>query len=367
MKKPRQGPSLYYASDKNILDALNQSKVDNDTVQEIFVRRNIVCSKKTPREDLARFFSRLIHDSVDHDSLSRRLGILARRERVTSIQLVGKISVDDLSRALQVVKTDLEADGDSVAISGTVNPVLNIQYTTIDYKRSEFSQLQHKDGDLEFVAEKDGYTIRSTQNEYINKVRDALIIELQRTLPEKIDKINVQLSTVTSPAARSKFFYDLMMDLPGYVRRDVTDVYVYKPRPARQSDSPNDDDDDDAIAADDSHVERILMRGNGVSQSKILTDLQSEKYYICRVGWLATEKLGLGFVFDIEAMFQDAVDCRDFSYLVRGVYEVDDDGKLLKKRRPATKAEIGAVSRVIEQKAKELMNAAIAASKLPGG
>lgn len=362
MKKPRQGPSLYYASDKNIFDALNQSKVDNDTVLEIFVRRNIVCSKKTPREDLAKFFSRLVHDSLDHDSLSRKLGILARRERVTSIQLVGNITSADLSRALTAVKADLERDGDCVTVSGTTDPAVNIQYTTIDYKRSEFSQLQHKDGDLEFVKEEGGYVIRSTQNEYINRVRDALIVELQQFLPDPIEKINIQLSTVTSPAARSKFFYDLMMDLPGYVRRDVTDVYVYKPRPSRKT---VDDEDDDNT--EDSHVEKVLMRGNGVSQSKILSDLQSERYYICRVGWLAIEKLGRGFAFEIEAMFQDAMDCRDFSYLLRGVYELDDDGKLQKKRRPATKSEIDIVSRVIEEKAKELMNAACAASKLAGG
>lgn len=363
MKKPRQGPSLYYASDKNIFDALNQSKVDNETVQEIFVRRNIVCSKKTPREELAKFFSRLVHDSLDHESLSRKLGVIARRERVTAIQLVGKITGEDLSRAMTVIKEDLEKDGDSVILSGTTNPALNVQYTTIDYKRSEFSQLQNKDGDLEFVKENDGYVIRSTQNEYINKIRDALIVELQKTVAEPIEKINIQLSTVTSPAARSKFFYDLMMDLPGYVRRDVTDVYVYKPRPSRKAAGDEDEDG----ATEDTHVEKVLMRGNGVSQSKILSDLQSEKYYICRVGWLATELLGQGFGFEIEVMFQDATDCRDFSYILRGVYELDDDGKLQKKRRPATKSEIDTVSRVVEEKAKELTNAAIAASKSPGG
>ena len=87
MKKPKQGPSLYYASDKNIYDAVNQSKVDNDTVQKLFERRNIVCSKKTPRSDLAEYFSQLTHDYLDHQDIANRLGIAKRRERLTSVDL----------------------------------------------------------------------------------------------------------------------------------------------------------------------------------------------------------------------------------------------------------------------------------------
>jgi hypothetical protein len=62
MKKRAYGPSLYYATDKNIFDALNQHKVDAATVAKLFHRRNIVVSKKTLREDLAQYFSRLTHD-----------------------------------------------------------------------------------------------------------------------------------------------------------------------------------------------------------------------------------------------------------------------------------------------------------------
>jgi hypothetical protein len=76
--KVKTGPSLYYATDKNILDALSQSKVDADTIQTMFHRRNIVCSKQSPRKELALYFSRLVHDSLDHADLSRRLGIAAR-------------------------------------------------------------------------------------------------------------------------------------------------------------------------------------------------------------------------------------------------------------------------------------------------
>jgi hypothetical protein len=46
--KRKHGPSLYYATDKNVFDALNQHKVDMPTVLKLFERRNIVVSSKTP-------------------------------------------------------------------------------------------------------------------------------------------------------------------------------------------------------------------------------------------------------------------------------------------------------------------------------
>lgn len=352
MKKPHQGPSLYYASDKNIYDALNQSRVDCDTVQGLFARRNIVCSKKTPREELSRFFSRLTHDYLDHKEISARLGVIARRERITSIDLLGTLTLDNVRQSIEKIRQELEKDGDVVNISANGNSItLNVRYSVIDYKRSEFSQLQQKDGDLEFIKVDGGYVLRSTQSDYVNQVRDAVIIQLQKETSTPIEKISVNLSTFKSSAARSQFFYDLMSELTGYVRRDVTDVYVYKPRPHRPADESEDDDGNP-----ETHIEKVLMRGNGVTQSKLLNDLiKTQNYYISRVQWIATETLGKGFGFDIEAMFSDPADCSGFSYLLRGVYELEDDGKLSKRRRQPTRGEIDSISRAIEKKAKELV------------
>ena len=41
MKKRVHGPSLYYATDKNVFDALNEYKVDSPTVVRLFQRRNV--------------------------------------------------------------------------------------------------------------------------------------------------------------------------------------------------------------------------------------------------------------------------------------------------------------------------------------
>ena len=87
MTKRAHGPSLYYASDKNIFDALNQHKVDIPTIMGLFERRNIIISPKTPRDELAKYFARQIHDYHDHRDIAARLGIAPRRERITSMDV----------------------------------------------------------------------------------------------------------------------------------------------------------------------------------------------------------------------------------------------------------------------------------------
>ena len=147
MKKPMHGPSLYYASDKNIFDALNQHKVDNITVTKLFERRNILVSKKTTREELAKYFARLSHDYYDHKEIAGRLGVAPRRERITSMDIAGSTSDEDFLSAINQLKSELESTGDVVQVSRSGAQLsLNIQYSSIDYRRSEFTQVQVRDG-----------------------------------------------------------------------------------------------------------------------------------------------------------------------------------------------------------------------------
>lgn len=346
MKKT--GPSLYYASDKNILDALNQSKVDNETLQTLFRRRNIVCSKSTKREDLARFFSRLTHDLLDHHDLSDRLGVVSRREKVSAVDLIGTVSQDALQRSVDAIRERLAAHGDIVQPTTTATSFfLNVKYSIIDYKKSEFSQLQHRNGVIELIPDGDKVVVRSSKGEYLDEVRDDLIRILQAEMGGKLERREVSLFHHPNPEARSQFFFDLITNLPGYARRDVTDVFVYKPLPG-----PDGDEDIDS----EPHIDRIVLRGRGISQSELLRDLTKEKsYYIAKVGWIATELLGVGAGYDIEATFSDPVHCTGFSYILRGVFDLSDHGRLSKARRNPIQQEIDTISRVIEQKARDLI------------
>lgn len=350
----KKGPSLYYASDKNIFDALNQSKVDRDTIQAMFRRRNVVCSKQTKRDELSRFFSRLTHDLIDHHDLSARLGVVPRRERVTAVDLVGEPPTRDaLQRAVDVLKSKLGSHGDVVQVTNHGESIsLRINYSVIDYKKSEFSQLQHRTGVIEVIRESGRLVLRSSKSDYIDNAKDELIRQIEAETDHELMRREISLFHHPSPAKRSQFFYDLMTGLPGYDRKDVTDVFVFKPRP-EQNDDLNDEDSEEVS---EPHIERILLRGVGVSQSELLRDLTREKaYYIAKVGWLAVASKGDGAGYDIEATFADPRTCTGFSYILRGVYDLGENGRLAKKKRSPSRDEIDGIAQVIEAKARDLM------------
>jgi len=353
MKKRVHGPSLYYATDKNVFDALNQHKVDAPTVVRLFQRRNIVVSKKTAREDLARYFARLTHDYYDHKDIAARLGVASRRERITSMDVTGVGGTDDLQATVEKLKKEMEASGDVVHVTRDGdNLSIRVQYSDVDYKRSEFSQVQVRDGTVEFVKTADGFVVRNTQNEYLNDVRETLLANVEKVANVPLTKVTVSLFDVPTSKLRSKFFHELASAMPGFVRRDVTDVYVYKAKP----DVEGADDSDGSTSGDpDTHVERVFLRGNGVSRSELLNDLLDEEdYYITRMGWTATETMGVGNVYDIEAVFADPKDCTGFSFILSGVYPVEE-GRVSSRRRAPHKFEVDAISRVIEAKARGLV------------
>lgn len=351
MKKPVYGPSLYYATDKNIFDALNQHKVDTPTVMKLFQRRNIIVGKKTPREDLAKYFARLTHDYYDHRDIAARLGIAPRRERITSMDITGAGEMEVLQVAIEQLKHELEATGNVIQVSRDADSLtLHVQYSTVDYKLSEFSQVQVRDGTVEFIKSPEGYIVRNTQNDYLNNVRETLLGKIEKVADAPLTKVAVSLLDIPSPKLRSKFFHELVNNLPGYGRCDVTDVYIYKPKPEL-------DDESDSFVSDDpdTHVERVFLRGNGVTRSELLNDLLNEEnYYIIKIGWTAAETLGDGNIYDIEAVFAGPKDCTGFSFILSGVFPVED-GKVSTRRRAPKKREIDAISRVIESKSRELV------------
>ena len=260
---------------------------------------------------------------------------------------------------------EVSRDGDNISI--------RVQYSEVDYKRSEFSQVQVRDGTIEFVKSAAGYVVRNTQNDYLTGVRETLLAKVEKATSAPLTKVVVALFDIPSAKLRSKFFHELARSLPNFVRRDVTDVYVFKAKPETEGDE--DDGDDDSSG---SHVERVFLRGSGVSRSEFLNELLDEEdYYIVKMGWTATELLGDGNVYDVEAGFADPKDCTGFSFILSGVFPLEEgkdereacavfsfilsgvfpleEGKVSTKRRPPYKHETDALSRVIESKARDLV------------
>lgn len=345
MSRVFQRSSIYYATDKNIFDALNEHKVDSQTIAKLFRSRNTIVSHEMKREQLAEYFSRLNHDYYDHKEISARLGVVARRERITSRDVEGIKDPQIVNAAIEELKAELQEFGDVIGVVRDGGKfTLNVQYEKIDYKRSEFSQVQVRDGSIELQPANGGYIVRNTQNDHMDGIRDALLEKISASTQGGLHSSVVSLQDFPDTKTRSGFFYDLFSGLKDYSFRDLTDIYVYKPEEEHEDDEEVD------------HVERVILRGKGLSRSEFLAELAESGYYTVRVAWRAKDIMGRGDEYLIEATFSDPVECTKFSFILVGVH-VYEAGVVSKAKRSPSKSEIAIVSHAIESRARELMAA----------
>ncbi|WP_329851940.1 hypothetical protein [Stenotrophomonas pavanii] len=343
MAKTKSGPSVYYVTDKNIFDALNEHKVTAEILSDLLAYRNTISSPKEPRISLAKYFSRLTHDYFDNQKIASVLGVVPRRERMTSLFVAGEVSLESIRVALNKVAESYREIGDIFNVSSVENGYRALlQYSRVDYRRSEFNQVQVRDAEIEVVLANGGVEIRSNQSDYVDRARDACVEELSKA-NSGLERRDVSLIAFTDPGVRSKFFHDIFSGLPDFSFREVTDIYVYKPRSLEQGE-----------AEDDPVVERIGLRGSAVSGSKWYADLSKDGYYVARVVWTAKEIMNEGNLFVIEALFADPKTSSDFSFLLQGVHDRLESSHQPRRRVP-TKFEVVRVTRAIEQRSRFLM------------
>lgn len=353
--KRRFGPSLYFATDKVIFDAMNHSKVTVDQIRELLFERNIIVSARTSKDELAQYFSRLTADYFDHKSIGDKLGKIAKRERITYTQITNSITKNEVIDGLKAVKNLLEDQGSKVDIDIRGESVIaTIAYDHIDYTEVEFRQVQPRDAIIEFLPDGSGsYIIRNTQNKLTDTAVDQTFasINRDRNIEEKIGAKRITLTGHPDPERRINFFNNLINGIDDHTLLTVTEAYCYKPQSA-----PNQSEDDEEIELEDqSFVERISLKGKGVTKSFVISDLYENGYYIVKVVWHAKPNKSLDADhFEIEAQFSEPRDCTDFSYQVRCVL-ICEDGKPTNKKRSPKSEEQDYIFRLLEEAAKKAL------------
>lgn len=126
----------------------------------------------------------------------------------------GKIENDDLVVVIDRLKSELEKYGDVVHVNKNDSKIsVSIQYTEFNYKFAEFSQVQVRDGVIEFIKSDVGCIVRNTQNYHLNNIRQTLLENLDKNIEEPINKIVISLFDILSVKLRSKFFMTLLTHL----------------------------------------------------------------------------------------------------------------------------------------------------------
>lgn len=343
--------SFYSASDKVIFDALNQYKVTKQDMRDLFFKRGILISQLTEKKDLALDFSAYLHDYNDYSFLSEILGVTAKREKATSFDLITCVDTDEIETIARSLVPTIATYGDTVEVNVINNKIeLSILYTTCDFSKFELRQVVDKV--LKMTIEKNneskGYIVRGVQIDKFKQVSDILLDELYNIDPNS-SKEEINLSSIIDSKTRSLFFIRLTKEIPRHDFYDVTDVYVINPEQELEKDK---------IV----HITKASLKGKGLTLSKELDDLCEQGFYIWKIVWNTLSKSGeKSDIYEYEALFEDAIDCRKFSYMAKGYYSFKD-GKddttstHRKKRSSFSMSQEDDLHKLIESTAKNIIN-----------
>lgn len=310
--------TLYSASDKSLFDALNQKKVTNNDLRQLFQSRGIFISKDTSRKDLASHFARLFHDYHDYQLLARLFGSANQRDKFTSLRIKTDATLETFQSGAFELKTELEQAGATVKVYTAQGNRLDIEvkYSKVQFNKSEFRQVStrtarisiHKDNG-EFVV----YSPHSDETyEWVNKI--AKCVNENTEQPLVFDEI--RLSPSLDAKKKTEFFTQLIRVLPGLQLKDVSDVYVTKPRQAQ-----DDEDDDGDDGSPEIRIDKASLRGKGVLESDELKLLQSKGFYVSKIIWTCEQPHLVSDIYEFEAQFSSPDECTDFTYLPRGFYK----------------------------------------------
>jgi len=355
---------IYSATDKALFDALNQAKISNSELRELFISRGVLVSKQTERVDLAKNFSKYIHDYYDHQKIAAALGATPRKEKTTSKVISNAISKNVLLEASEKLRDLVNDDNDLCHVVFKSENVISIHitYETLDYSSSDFRQIVFKEAEIEIESTSDGIIVRGQDNEHVQEYMDAFfsfVSELKDD-EEILDIEEISLLNVENPSLRTEFFTKFISNLLGHTVDDVTDVYVFKPKLNEESWTDTKDP-----FTNDYHITKISLKGQGVLVSDELDSMCSKGFYIWKIRWTLKEQLPDSDIYEFEAQFSNPEDCIGFSYMPKGVIRYKGEGNFNKTKSQLTPSESDVYTKLLENAARTSM-AYIQAKALEG-
>ncbi|OBS98400.1 hypothetical protein A9259_08045 [Vibrio cyclitrophicus] len=349
---------LFSATDKSLFDALNTSKIKNSQLRDLFLSRGVIISTETSREELAKNFSKYNHDYYDHQVIASAMGVRPQREKQTSSEYITELSKDSLESAINKLKNKINSEQDLCIWSEKDKVItIDVTYQTLDYSKSEFKQVVKKEATLTIEKTDDGYNIRYPVNPNVKEYEQYLRNELEKESKKdevEFDLNNINLFSVDDPLLRTDFFINLIKNMSNFKLKDVTDVYVYHPKPENKAKIKDKDGKDgkDGETNSEIHISRASLKGEGVLKSGEIQELYARGFYISKIRWKFEESLIDSDIYEAEAQFDNPKDFTAFSYITRGKYKYQKKGQYNKNPVKLDDEEEMKITKVIESSAR---------------
>ena len=331
----------YHVTEQDIQDVLlaRGQKVSVNALVAFAKSKNILISNHDERSTLARYVARIPFDNSDIEFLYDLIEYDQRREKTTNTRI--KRSLPELSIRSAAEKFQEERINSNEVfkiISKPASPtcIIEYEYDEEDFGKARMLQVIRKKVRIEISLGSKETLIRHPANQKCELAVDYIISKMNESLDEpfKIEKID--LSHISSPDKRNKFFDDLMKNMEGMLPDDVTGVKI-----ARMGDDTAEHSEDGEEVLVPGFIKKAALEGSSLLLQEEYQAFKNKGFFISNMKWTAVDSSSEERVkVELEAGFSDQANCKNFKYDVRGIYTTEKDSNLfIDKRRPATEPE----------------------------
>lgn len=330
---------LYCATDKEIYDVLMSAKqkINVAVALELAKDRGIFYSAKDTRESLVHRLSLLTHDYNDLNIILDQRDHGGRPEKLTSITLNAKLTVEEIREVAKEFISEVPADEKAVASQkGTDQYTLTVMYSDIDYSKTRLVQRTPKEAGIEFHIEGEQTVIRMPSNTKARQVVENFKARLDSKKKTDIPVNVIQLSEFSTAAERTRFFTLLISTLAGFKLDNVTSVKVEPIRSKTGDDELELEDDQNKEEAKQEAlalIKNVALKGESLLASDEYQSLQKKGFFITSIIWRSKSTTVPYPIVEFEAAFDEPEAGKGFKYSVRGALNFSD-GEYTKTLRP---------------------------------
>jgi hypothetical protein len=314
------------ANDNDIYDLLisGKQRLTASVLRELARDRGIFYSPEDSREELADRISLLPHDFHDVAGIVQKREPPHRREKTTFIRFGSQLSIEEMRDAAAAYA---EKSGCSESIThrprGVTGYSVNVAYEEFNHTRTRLLQRERHEAGIDFLVENGQTVVRLPATDKAKRVVAAIKETVEQKRKEKIDEETIELTGLTTPALRSRFFTRLISTLSGYKLKNVMNLKVSSLQSKSNDDSfdlEEDSEDDAAKEMFAAVVHSMALSGQNLVQSQEYKDLTARGFFITAITWRSEYERDPNDIVQFDAGFEDRRTGTGFKYQVQGAF-----------------------------------------------
>lgn len=318
--------SIFYASDRDIFDLVMSSKkkLPEHLLAELLREHNIIISVEDGRLDIANYMSSLTHDHFMLQLLLDQTERGQRAEKSASVVVETNLTSDELMDSIQKLRTAREQTYNEVYTPRIYSNTLTkipVHYDEMDYGKTRLMQRREKQAEIQVEVQGGKVVIRGPASEKGGEIIRDFVKAIEESKNSVFTQRKIELSGVTNPESRSKFFLNLIDNMEGHVTLDVTTIKVDK-----DILQASDDDEDEVKEEIIGQVKHALLNGDGLVHSPEFKRFTKSGFYISKIEWVSMNASGTGPKILFEASLENPAEGTGFKYTAKGYYKQKESG-----------------------------------------